>query len=128
MDGGDEAPTPLLLLGIAKMTWEAAPDCFVEVDSPTWREYTGQRYDDWKGFGWLTALQPDDRQLTALRWRDAVRQGRPVHVEYRLRRYDGLYRRMGVHAVPMHNESGVSARWLGVVVDIDDARGAEQKH
>lgn len=124
--GEDEARSQLLLLGIAKMTWEAAPDGVVEVDSPTWRAYTGQSYDDWKGFGWLTAIHPDDRHITIARWRDAVRDGRSVHAEYRLKGTDDLYRWMSVHAVPLHNDDGTIAKWLGVNIDIDDSRRAER--
>lgn len=123
--GEDEVRSQLLLLGIAKMTWEAAPDGVVEVDSPTWRAYTGQSYDDWKGFGWLTAIHPVDRQLTLARWRDAVRTGRPVHTEYRLKGTDDLYRWMSVHAVPLQNEDGTIARWLGVNIDIEESRRTE---
>lgn len=116
----------LLLLGIAKMTWEAAPDGMGEVDSPIWRAYTGQSYDDWKGFGWLTAIHPDDRLLTMGRWRTAVRDKTPFHMEYRLKGSDGRYRWMSVHALPLHNEDGSVAKWLGVTIDIDEARHAEQ--
>lgn len=121
-----EVRSQLLLLGIAKMTWEAAPDGVVEVDSPTWRDYTGQSYDDWKGFGWLTAIHPEDRQVIKATWRDAVRNGRSVHAEYRLKRYDGFYRWMSVHAVPLRNEDGSIARWLGVNIEIENSRRVGQ--
>lgn len=123
---GNEARSQLLLLGIAKMTWEAAADGVVEVDSPTWRAYTGQSYDDWKGYGWLTAIHPDDRLLTMDRWRSAVREKRSVHAEYRLKGNDGIYRWMSVHALPLHNDDGSIAKWLGVNIDIDESRRAEQ--
>ncbi len=122
----DEARAQLLLLGIAKMTWEAAPDGVVEIDSPSWRAYTGQSYDDWKGYGWLTALHPDDRIMTMDKWRSAVRDQRAVHVEYRLKGSDDRYRWMSVHAVPLHNEDGTVAKWLGVNIDIEEPRRAEQ--
>lgn len=124
---GNEARSQLLLLGIAKMTWEAAPDGVVEIDSPTWRAYTGQSYDDWKGYGWLTAIHPDDRLMTMDRWRSAIREKRSVHAEYRLKGTDGAYRWMSVHALPLHNEDGSIAKWLGVNIDIDEPRRAEER-
>lgn len=119
----NEARSQLLLLGIARMTWEAAPDGVVEIDSPEWRDYTGQSYDDWKGFGWLTAIHPDDRVKTMERWRAAVREQRAFHAEYRLKGRESLYRLMSVHAVPLHNEDGTIAKWLGVNIDIEDSQG-----
>ncbi|TCQ07540.1 hypothetical protein C8J40_104437 [Sphingomonas sp. PP-CC-3A-396] len=59
-----EAYEQLAVTGIAATTWESAPDGLIETDSPSWRAYTGQSYDDWKGYGWLTAIHPDDRLAT----------------------------------------------------------------
>ncbi len=123
--GEDELRSQFLLMGIAKMTWESAPDGIVEVDSPTWRTFTGQSYDDWKGFGWLTAIHPDDRLTTMEKWQSAVRSQSSVHAEYRLRGQGGEYRWMSVHAVPLRNEDGTIAKWLGVNIDIDDSKRAE---
>ncbi len=43
-------------------------------DSPTWRAFTGQTYEQWKGFGWLDALHPDDRERVAAAWQHTARR------------------------------------------------------
>ena len=111
---------------IAKAIWECATDGLVESDSPSWRHYTGQSYDDWKGYGWLTAIHPDDRLATLKKWQLTVQAQRPVHAEYRLRGRDGVYRWMAVHAVPTRGVAGEIVKWFGANIDIDDRKRLEQ--
>lgn len=115
----------LAVTGIAATTWESAPDGLIETDSPSWRAYTGQSYDDWKGYGWLTAIHPDDRLATVEKWRETVHDQQAVDAEYRLRGKNGQYRWMSVHAVPMRAKDGRIVRWLGINIDIDDRKQLE---
>ncbi|TXC70466.1 diguanylate cyclase [Sphingomonas ginsenosidivorax] len=121
----EEARARFLIDGIAKAIWESAPDGLIETDSPSWRAYTGQSYDDWKGYGWLTAIHPDDRLATVQKWRDTVQGQQSVDAEYRLRGHDGTYRWMGVHAVPLRDDSGRIVKWFGINIDIEDRKQAE---
>ncbi len=115
----------LAVTGIAATTWESAPDGLIETDSPSWRTYTGQSYDDWKGYGWLTAIHPDDRVATMEKWRETVHDQQAVNAVYRLRGKNGQYRWMSVHAVPMRAKDGRIVRWLGINIDIDDRKQLE---
>lgn len=108
---------------IATIFWESAPDGLVESDSPTWRTFTGQSYDDWKGYGWLTALHHDDRLVTVEKWRNTVQDERSVEAEYRLRRLDGRYQQMRVHAVPSRDQEGQITKWFGINIEIPDNEG-----
>jgi len=108
----------ILVERLATILWESAPDGLVEIDSASWRAFTGQSYDDWKGYGWLTALHPDDRIPTVEKWRDTVRDERPVEAEYRLRRLDGNYQWMRIHAVPARDEDGQIRKWFGMNIEI----------
>jgi len=122
-----QARADLLINGIARATWEAAADGLVETDSPSWRAYTGQSYDDWKGYGWLGAIHPDDRESTLHKWRNTVHDQRGVDAEYRLRGADGLYRWMNVRAVPLRGNDGRVLKWLGMNIDIDDRKQAQDR-
>lgn len=123
-----ETRAKLLVDGIARATWEAAADGLVEVDSPSWRDFTGQSYDDWKGHGWLSAIHPDDRAPTFQKWRDTVLRELPVDAEYRLRSKNGDYRWMNVRAVPLRDDAGRIIKWLGMNIDIDDRKRLEEAH
>jgi PAS domain S-box-containing protein len=114
----------LLVDLIAVASWETAPDGLIETDSPSWRAFTGQSYDDWKGYGWVTAIHPDDRVATMRKWRDTINDQQSVEAQYRLRRWDGTYRWMQVHAVPLRDSKGKTVRWLGINIDIDDRKHA----
>lgn len=111
----------MLVDGIAVASWESAPDGLIETDSISWRAYTGQSYDDWKGYGWVTAIHPDDRVATMRKWRDSVHDRQSVEAQYRLRRWDGAYRWMQVYAVPLCDDNGSIVRWLGMNIDIHDS-------
>jgi diguanylate cyclase (GGDEF)-like protein/PAS domain S-box-containing protein len=128
MLGDAEAYERLAVTGIAATTWESAPDGLIETDSPSWRAYTGQSYDDWKGYGWLTAIHPDDRLATMEKWRETLHDQQAVDAEYRLKGKNGQYRWMSVHAVPMRAKDGRIVRWLGINIDIDDRKRLELKN
>jgi PAS domain S-box-containing protein len=120
------ARAELLINGIAQATWEAASDGTVEVDSPTWRAFTGQSYEQWRGIGWADAIHPDDRESTVRKWRRTVSDRQPVDAEYRLRAADGSYRWMNVRAVPLVDETGRIEKWLGMNIDIDGRKRLEE--
>jgi PAS domain-containing protein len=57
-----------LVMATSQIIWTNTPDGRVVEDSPSWRAFTGQSYDEWKEFGWLEALHPDDREKTQRIW------------------------------------------------------------
>ncbi|HEY5799061.1 MAG TPA: PAS domain S-box protein [Burkholderiaceae bacterium] len=111
-----------LVMASSQMVWTAMPDGRVTDDSPSWRAYTGQSYDEWKEHGWLNALHPDDRGHAASVWRDAVTGAQFYEVEYRLRRADGNYRWNAVKGVPIRDEHGAIREWIGANTDVHEAK------
>ncbi|MGE5660062.1 MAG: PAS domain S-box protein, partial [Actinomycetota bacterium] len=94
-------------------------------EQPSWSAFTGQTFDELKGWGWLNAIHPDDRAKTTQAWLAALDTQTFCEVEYRLRRQDGVYRHMQVRAVPMFDENGTVLEWVGVHSDITDSKQAE---
>ncbi|RZA29602.1 MAG: PAS domain S-box protein, partial [Lysobacteraceae bacterium] len=92
---------------------------------PSWRAYTGQTYDEWKGFGWVDALHPDDRATSLAHWNRCVAQCQPYESEQRLRRADGSYRWAVARAVPIFGQDGAIREWVGTTTDIHDRRQVE---
>ena len=93
-------------------------------EQPSWSAFTGQTFDQLKGWGWLDAVHPDDRAKTTQACSKALESRAPCEVEYRLRRQDGVYRHMHVRAVPVFEDNGTVLEWLGVHTDITDAKQA----
>jgi len=53
--------------------------------SQRWLEISGMAEEHWRGFGWLEALHPDDRQPTIDAMHRAFETGEPINVVYRVR-------------------------------------------
>ncbi len=115
-----------LIKASAQIFWATAPDGKVVADSPSWREFTGQTYDEWKDTGWLNAVHPDDRAPTLAAWRDAVESKRNYMVEYRVQHVDGGYRWTSAHGVPLLDETGKLTEWVGMNEDITQRKRAEE--
>jgi PAS domain S-box-containing protein len=109
----------------SQMVWVVGADGEVAEDSPSWRAFTGQRYEAWLGRGWLDALHPDDRERASQAWSRAVREGSFYEVEYRVRRHDGDYRLTRARGAPVRDEAGRVREWVGVNVDVTDQRRVE---
>jgi PAS domain S-box-containing protein len=115
-----------LVSASSQMVWTSDSGGMVVDDSPTWRAFTGQTYEDWKGAGWLDAVHPDDRERAANAWDASVVSKMPYHVEYRVRRADGEYRWTSVRAVPLRHQDGSVREWIGTNTDITDQRRTEE--
>ncbi len=115
-----------LIKASAQIFWATAPDGKVVANSPSWREFTGQTYDEWKGTGWLNAVHPDDRAHTLATWRDAVENKSNYLVEYRVQHVDGNYRWTSAHGVPLLDETGKLTEWVGMNEDITQRKRAEE--
>ena len=93
---------------------------------PGWAGLTGQAEAEYQGFGWASAVHPDDVRATLDGWLDAVAARRTFVFEHRVRRFDGEWRRFAVRAVPVFETSGVLREWVGVHIDITEAAQAAQ--
>ena len=92
-----------------------------------WGEYTGQTQEEYQGYGWSTAVHPDDVAPTIEEWQSAVSERRTAVFEHRVRRHDGQYRLFGVRAVPVFRMDGTVREWVGVHTDITERRKAEME-
>jgi len=114
-----------LVMATSQIVWTSAPDGRVVDDSPSWRRFTGQSYDEWKEHGWLDAVHPDDREQTRARWAASVAAQAIFETEYRLRCADGSYRWTAVKGVPIIDADGAIREWIGAHADIDDIVSAQ---
>jgi len=95
-------------------------------ENPSWSKYTGRGYEELKGFGWMEDIHPDDRDHTEKIWRKAVAEKVLYEAEYRLRRYDGVYRDYLARGIPLLDENGSVREWVGACIDISDRKQAEE--
>jgi len=116
-DSGDPSDTGMLV-------WYAEADGAMTAVNPLWQAFTGQAAAQYRGWGWLDAVHPDDRDRLRRDWSLAQRRATPFTTEYRLFRHDGEWRQMRSQAAPVH-ATATPARWVGFVTDLtDDLRSA----
>lgn len=114
-----------LVTATAQLVWSTNARGEVAGDLPTWREYTGQSFEQIQGAGWTDALHPDDRERVAEIWARAIDKRRLYEAEYRLRRHDGVYRDFADRGVPVLESDGRIREWIGTCTDITDRKRAE---
>lgn len=107
---------------LPQLVWTCEPDGLCDYLSPRWIDYTGVAEGQQLGFGWLDQLHPDDRERTISVWNDAVTNGRDFHIEYRIRRRDGVYRWFDTRAVRLLDSEGRTVKWFGANTGIHDER------
>jgi PAS domain S-box-containing protein len=115
-----------LVSASAQAVWVTLPDGSVVEDSPSWRAFTGQTYEQWRGYGWLDAVHPEDREHAGRAWQEAVARREGYETEYRLRRPDGGYTPTLARGVPVLNPDGSVREWVGTNTDITAQRRAEE--
>jgi PAS domain S-box-containing protein len=111
---------------LPQLVWTCRPDGTCDYVSPQYIAYTGGHEAEELGFGWIRRLHPDEREGVYTTWIEAASKGKPLDIEYRFRRHDGLYRWFKTRAVALKDSSGKIIKWFGSSTDIDDQKRAEQ--
>jgi len=101
------------------------PDGRLEYLNQRWLEYTGLRQDEATGWGWMTAIHPDDVAGLVEYWKSILAAGNAGQYEARLRRHDGEFRWFLFRGVPLYGEQGNVVKWYGTNTDIEDRRASE---
>ncbi|MCB4822019.1 PAS domain S-box protein [Roseicella aerolata] len=91
-------------------------------------DFTGLPAEQAMGEGWLAAVHAADRASVRAAWAGAVASESGYEIEYRIRRgSDGIHRWFFVRGTPQRDPDGRVRRWIGVGIDIDDRRRAEDR-
>ncbi|KAG0199899.1 histidine kinase osmosensor [Mortierella sp. GBA30] len=112
-------------------SWMEALPCFVWVAerddvasrrylSRSWFDFTGLPRDTRTSDRWISAMHPDDVAAHQKEASQSYKTGVYKDCEFRLMRYDGVYRWHLSRAVAVLNHSGAILKWVGVTIDIDD--------
>src|SRR5258707_5526988 len=112
---------------IPTMAWCNLPDGSNEFLNKRWHEYSGLSSEESHGWGWQTAIHPDDRAPLTEKWRGLLVTGEPGEMEARLRRHDGVFRWFLMRVEPLRDETGKIVRWYGACTDIETLKETEAK-
>ncbi|MGH1587302.1 diguanylate cyclase domain-containing protein [Methylobacterium phyllosphaerae] len=114
-----------LIEASATMVWRAAPDGSV-IESSGWETYSGQPESAYKGFGWLTAVHPDDRPRVISTWRDIIASQSAGSCEFRVLCRDAVFRWTLARVAPLKDAAGRVQEWVGTAADIHDTKQAHE--
>jgi PAS domain S-box-containing protein len=109
------------------VVWTADPaGAFVERQA-SWEAYTGQPWETHRGFGWRSAVHPEDRTAFDAQWQTS--SSRQVPFDGAVRMWHAAtrsYRIFVVRAVPLFTTGGAVREWIGTCTDVHDQRRAEE--
>jgi PAS domain S-box-containing protein len=88
-------------------------------------EYLGKSLEELKDWGNAGLIHPDDLPGVLEAWSRALQSGKPLDIEYRNRRADGVYRWFQTRGSPIRDAEGRIVLWHIVPLDIDDRKRAE---
>jgi PAS domain S-box-containing protein len=89
-------------------------------------DYGGQTPEALSGFGFIDSIHPADQELVRTEWIRSCQTGEPMVVDYRRRRFDGVYRWFRARAEALRDVNDQIIRWYGLLTDIEDQRAAEE--
>ena len=94
-------------------------------EQPGWSALTGQTREEYEGYGWASAVHPEDGEATVRAWNEAVADRKPFVFEHRLRRHDGTWGTYSIRAIPTLVPDGSILEWVGVHTDVTLQRANE---
>src|SRR6266403_96914 len=110
---------------IPTIAWCSLPDGSGEFWNQRWHDYTGLSPEAARGWGWQSAIHPEDLEGIRETWRQLIAAGQPAKIEGRLRRFDGVYRSFLFRFCPLRDETGNIVNWYGTNTDVEVRKQAE---
>jgi PAS domain S-box-containing protein len=108
------------------LIWMSGSDNQCNFFNQSWLRFTGRSLEDELGDGWASAIHPDDREHCLATYAAAFDARTDCQLEYRLRRFDGVYRWIFDFSVPRFESDGTFRGYIGSCVDITDSKESEE--
>jgi len=103
-----------------------SPDGTPEFFNRQFLQYLGRSIEEIRKWKTSDIIHPDDLAHNVEALGNAISGGEPFDFEYRIRRFDGVYRWFHARNVPLHDVEGRILHWNVLVTDIDDRKNAEE--
>ncbi|HEX6550971.1 MAG TPA: PAS domain S-box protein [Gammaproteobacteria bacterium] len=111
----------------SQIVWNAGPDGALLDVSNSFETLTGKPRMQARGWHWLEAVHPADRDQVRIAWRDAIGRAESFEVECRLLLHDQSTRFYLLRGVPVNSDDGTVREWVGTLSDIDARKRYEQE-
>lgn len=93
----------------------------------SWCSIAGMRAEQAYGFGWTSAVSPEDRARVEKLWKEAIDHGLPFETEMRLITASGASRWVLDRAAPEMDAQGVLCGYVGSLTDITERQRSEER-
>ncbi|MDB5287786.1 MAG: hypothetical protein JWR05_2735 [Mucilaginibacter sp.] len=100
--------------------WMSDDTGMITYANQTWLDWTGQTFEKTLGTGWLECILPDDRQRTADKFFNDLKDRLPYKVDFRLRRENGDIRWCMATGNPQYNLDGKFTGYVGACMDVTE--------
>jgi len=111
---------------VPALIWRGTPQGRLDFVNQRLLDYCGLTGDDLHHEWWRNLVHPSDRDSVARNWLRCMSNGTTYLDQYRIRRADGQYRWIESVGEPFRRSDGGIAHWVGLLVDIDDRRKAQE--
>lgn len=92
----------------------------------TWLDFVGIDFEQAVSYeSWIQFVHPDDRDSVFAEYYKNVFDQKPIVTEYRMRRTQGDWRWILDHGVPIYDEKGAFAGYIGSAFDITERKQSE---
>lgn len=108
------------------MVWRAALNMECDYFNEIWLAFTGRTMEQEKGNGWAEGVHPEDFDRCLKIYTEHFAKRQVFEMEYRLRRYDGVYRWIFDRGVPYTDAAGVFKGYIGSCIDVTERKEAQE--
>ena len=115
-----EARFRVLAQAVPNQVWSATPEGKLDWVNQKVIDYSGLDEDHLLGDNWAQLVHPADLPRVSAEWQCALENKARYETEFRVRRYDGVYRWHLSRALPAVSEG--KTRWMGSNTDIEEQK------
>jgi PAS domain S-box-containing protein len=109
------------------MIWMAGTDKRCNFFNKGWLSFRGNSMEEETGNGWGKGVHPDDYDRCMEIYSSSFDVKKSFYMEYRLKRYDGVYRWVSDTGAPRYSTAGEFAGYIGSCTDVHEMRELEQR-
>ncbi|MFI4954575.1 MAG: PAS domain-containing protein [Gammaproteobacteria bacterium] len=116
-----------LIKSLHSVYWTAAPWGGVDSPQPSWEKFSGQTWEQYKDFGWVATVHPEDRAELLEAWQQALESVtlyQAVARFWSVQANDYIY--CIARAAPFIDENGKLLKWIGSCLDINLQKQSER--
>ena len=108
------------------MIWRANVTMECDYFNEIWLAFTGRPMEQETGNGWAEGVHPEDFGRCLKIYTEHFTRREIFEMEYRLRRYDGVYRWIFDRGVPYSDSEGNFKGYIGSCIDVTERREARE--